>query len=64
MILGFDIKVLREELLNQVGVVVGAETSLRSPEVVDTGRDPHISKCVARLHRMLDKLEERRLLGF
>ena len=63
MVFVFKIVILCEKRFNLVSVVVGTQTSLRGPEVVDTGRDPHVGQSVRSLHGMLHELEERGLLG-
>ena len=55
-------EVLLEQRLDLVSVIVRAETSLRSAQVVDASGDPHVRKSESREDRVVDQLEERGLL--
>ena len=62
MVLLLEGKVLREQGLNLVGVVVRAETSLRCAQVVDTRSDPHVRQRRRGHDGVVDQLEECGLL--
>ena len=62
MVLLLEGEVLLEQRLDLVSVVVRAETSLRSAQVVDASGDPHVRKGEGREDRVVDQLEERGLL--
>lgn len=58
MVFDFKFIVLLEQIRNLVGKVIRTETSLRGSQVVETRRDPHIGKNIARLDGVVKELEE------
>ena len=61
MIIDLDSIVLIEQVLDLREIIIRADTTLRSTEVVDARRNPHVGQRQGRLDWMMNELEERRL---